>query len=29
MMKQAIGNIAYYFSSHRMMRRCASEAYFT
>jgi len=27
MMKQAIGNIAYYFNSQRMMRRYASEAY--
>jgi starch phosphorylase len=27
MMKQAIGNIAYYFNSHRMMRRYATEAY--
>ena len=27
MMKQAIGNIAYYFNSRRMMRRYASEAY--
>lgn len=27
MMKQSIGNIAYYFNSHRMMRRYASEAY--
>jgi starch phosphorylase len=28
MMKQAIGNIGYYFNSQRMMRRYASEAYF-
>jgi starch phosphorylase len=27
MMKQAIGNIGYYFNSQRMMRRYASEAY--
>ncbi|HXS39094.1 MAG TPA: alpha-glucan family phosphorylase [Stellaceae bacterium] len=27
MMKQAIGNIAYYFNSQRMMRRYATEAY--
>ncbi|MGB9188680.1 MAG: alpha-glucan family phosphorylase [Methylovirgula sp.] len=27
MMKQAIGNIAYYFNSQRMMRRYAAEAY--
>jgi glycogen phosphorylase len=27
MMKQAIGHIAYYFNSQRMMRRYASEAY--
>lgn len=27
MMKQAIGDIAYYFNSQRMMRRYASEAY--
>ncbi len=27
MMKQTIGNIAYYFNSQRMMRRYASEAY--
>jgi len=27
MMKQAIGNVAYYFNSQRMMRRYASEAY--
>ena len=27
MMKQAIGNVAYYFNSQRMMRRCATEAY--
>lgn len=27
MMRQAIGNIAYYFNSQRMMRRYASEAY--
>jgi glycogen phosphorylase len=27
MMKQAIGNIAAYFNSHRMMRRYAAEAY--
>jgi starch phosphorylase len=27
MMKQAIGNIGYYFNSHRMMRRYATEAY--
>jgi starch phosphorylase len=27
MMQQAIGNIAYYFNSQRMMRRYASEAY--
>jgi len=27
MMKQAIGNIAYYFNTQRMMRRYASEAY--
>lgn len=27
MMKHAIGNIAYYFNSQRMMRRYASEAY--
>ena len=27
MMKQAIGKIAYYFNSHRMMRRYATEAY--
>ncbi|HQT75883.1 MAG TPA: alpha-glucan family phosphorylase [Rhodopila sp.] len=27
MMKQSIGNIAYYFNSQRMMRRYASEAY--
>jgi len=27
MMKEAIGNIAYYFNSQRMMRRYASEAY--
>jgi starch phosphorylase len=27
MMKQAIANIGYYFNSHRMMRRYATEAY--
>lgn len=27
MMRHAIGNIAYYFNSQRMMRRYASEAY--
>jgi starch phosphorylase len=27
MMKQAIGNVAYYFNSQRMMRRYATEAY--
>ena len=27
MMKQAIGNIGYYFKSARMMRRYATEAY--
>ena len=27
MMKQSIGNIASYFSTHRMMRRYATEAY--
>jgi len=27
MMKQAIGNIAYYFNTQRMMRRYATEAY--
>jgi starch phosphorylase len=27
MMKQAIGDIAYYFNSQRMMRLYASEAY--
>ncbi len=27
MMKDSIGKIAYYFNSHRMMRRYASEAY--
>jgi len=27
MMKQAIGTIAYYFNSQRMMRRYAAEAY--
>jgi starch phosphorylase len=27
MMKEAIGKIAYYFNTHRMMRRYASEAY--
>jgi starch phosphorylase len=27
MMKQAIGNIGYYFNSQRMMRRYATEAY--
>jgi starch phosphorylase len=27
MMKQAIGKIASFFNSHRMMRRYASEAY--
>ena len=27
MMKQAIGNIASYFNTHRMMRRYATEAY--
>ncbi len=27
MMKQAIGKIACYFNSHRMMRRYAAEAY--
>lgn len=27
MMKQAIGNIAYYFNSQRMMRCYATEAY--
>ena len=27
MMKQAIGSIAYYFNSQRMMRRYATEAY--
>jgi glycogen phosphorylase len=27
MMKQAIGNIACYFNSQRMMRRYATEAY--
>ena len=27
MMKQAMGYIAYYFNSQRMMRRYASEAY--
>jgi starch phosphorylase len=27
MMKQAIGQIAYYFNSHRMMRRYTSDAY--
>ena len=27
MMKQAIGNIAYYFNSQRMMYRYATEAY--
>jgi starch phosphorylase len=27
MMRQAIGNIAYYFNSQRMMRRYATEAY--
>jgi glycogen phosphorylase len=27
MMKQAIGNIAYYFNSQRMVRRYATEAY--
>ena len=27
MMKQAIGMIGYYFNTHRMMRRYASEAY--
>jgi starch phosphorylase len=27
MMKQTIGNVAYYFNSQRMMRRYASEAY--
>ena len=27
MMKQAIGNVGYYFNSHRMMRRYATEAY--
>jgi len=28
MMKQAISKLASYFNSQRMMRRCASEAYF-
>jgi starch phosphorylase len=27
MMKSSIGKIAYYFHSHRMMRRYATEAY--
>jgi starch phosphorylase len=27
MMKNSIGKVAYYFNSHRMMRRYASEAY--
>jgi len=27
MMKQVIGNIGYYFNSHWMMRRYATEAY--
>jgi starch phosphorylase len=27
MMKQATGNIAYYFNSQRMMRRYGTEAY--
>lgn len=27
MMKNSIGKIAYYFNSHRMMRRYATEAY--